>query len=138
MALTTQSLWQMHPGRSAFPCSRTFKNQCAIRMSVALKRCGEPVESYGKVTCWHGHGKLHILRAQELAIALNSRLDEPSIHSTNGQSSISGKGGIVFLQNFFGPGNTGDHIDVWNGVNMKGGFNAYFDNAQAVWFWELP
>ena len=137
MTITFGCLWQHHPYPQN-PCSPNFRNQCAIRMGVALKACGERVETYPAVKCWFDHGKKHILRAQELANVLKSRLWEPEIYTRDMESSITGRTGIVFIQNFYGPGNTGDHIDVWDGRQMKGGSTAYFRDAQAIWFWPIP
>lgn len=30
-----------------------------------------------------------------------------------------------------------DHIDLWNGAAMRGGFANYFGLGKEVWFWEL-
>ncbi|WP_053042767.1 T6SS effector amidase Tae4 family protein [Thalassomonas actiniarum] len=75
-----QKLWDNHPtilGQDN-PCSTdgspNFSNQCAIKLGVALARCGVVTSSFpGATHCWHGHNKSegHIIRAEELANALD-------------------------------------------------------------------
>lgn len=69
---------------------------------------------------------------------------------------IEGKRGIVFFQNYWGPGNQGDHIDLWNGsrltdwsswvrIHSRLGasvLHAFADlsdytKSQSVWFWPV-
>ena len=50
---------------------------------------------------------------------------------------LSGDAFLIFLLNFWGAGNQGDHIDLWNGTKMTRGAPEYFTAAQEVWFWEL-
>ena len=45
--------------------------------------------------------------------------------------------GIVLLKNFWGTGNQGDHIDLWNGAMLARGAPSYFVSSKEVWFWEL-
>ena len=64
--------------------------------------------------------------------------------------------GIVFFQNYWGPGSQGGHIDLWNGsrltdwrtwarINLRiGDYGLHnlgagsdFQKAQSVWFWAL-
>ncbi len=30
-----------------------------------------------------------------------------------------------------------DHIDIWDGSDMKGGQQQYFSLGEEVWFWQL-
>jgi hypothetical protein len=48
-----------------------------------------------------------------------------------------GRQAIVMFRNFWGPGNQGDHIDLWDGVRMTHGDPGYFSRSQEVWFWDL-
>jgi len=64
---------------------------------------------------------------------------------------IKGRKGIVFIQNYWGPGHQGDHIDLWNGTRLTDRFSwarihlrvswegtfSDFRKAQSIWFWEL-
>jgi len=44
--------------------------------------------------------------------------------------------GIVFFKDFWGRGNQGDHIDVWDGEKMPkdSGANSYFSHAKMYGF----
>jgi hypothetical protein len=50
---------------------------------------------------------------------------------------ILNKKGIIFCQNFWGRGEQGDHIDVWDGLNMACGQRNYYGRSKQVWFWEI-
>ncbi|MBK7086168.1 MAG: hypothetical protein IPH53_16480 [Flavobacteriales bacterium] len=57
------------------------------------------------------------------------------------KDDIKGKKGIVFFKDIKGFDNgssgpdSGDHIDLWDGVKAKSG--EYFSEAKSVWFWEV-
>lgn len=155
-----QQLWDSHPLNQTpsenFPCRKkdgtpAFENQCAIKMSVALAGAGVNMNACNKVKCWFGH-KNHVIRAQELAdwLAATQQLGKPSrLQKKKGDTAssfeatvlatITGKKGIIFCQNFWGAGNQGDHIDVWDGQYMTGkneNYN-YYGRSMDVWFWRL-
>lgn len=128
-------LWANHPGVNSSPCE--FANQCAIRMGVALHKSGVSLSSFRGARCWHGHNPKHILRAQELAnwIKENPRnFGTRTVHRKVTYSNFSGKRGIVFIKDGWG---ATDHIDIWDGATMKGGFTDYFAKGKEVWFWKL-
>ncbi len=138
-------LWNAHPGDN-HPCldelgEPAFENQCAIRMGVALAEAGFDMEGFDGHTCWHGHGGSHVLRAEELARWL---ADAPgpwnSAETYQGITSdfLAERQGIVFCRNFWGTGNQGDHIDLWNGSGMRHGSPDYIDRSEEVVFWEVP
>ena len=138
-----QKLWENHPYPDS-PCdTTTFTNQCAIRMGVALEQSNIDTSSfdtmYPKRRCYPGfkHKPKHILAAQELANWLETQagvVGKPEKKKNVTSGHYGGKKGIVFIQNGWG---FTDHIDVWNGVNMKGGDTSYFSLGREVWFWEL-
>jgi hypothetical protein len=103
----------------------------------------------------------YALRAQELAdwlVTPFSRLPSP-VQKFSGRDvfeKISSKTGIVFFQNYWGSGNQGDHIDLWNGSRLTDwrtwsrihlrigdyGFHSLgagsdLKKAQSVWFWQV-
>lgn len=87
--------------------------------------------------------KRYYIRAQELANRLNDEWGTPEvIKSTEARGSISGKTGIVFIQDAWTDGRgrmTVDHIDVWDGGRI-GAYDALeppFERAREVWFWPL-
>lgn len=49
-----------------------------------------------------------------------------------------GRTGLVFFRNFWGEGNQGDHIDLWDGDELRAGAPDYFERSEQVWFWPLP
>jgi hypothetical protein len=155
-----QQLWDSHPLNLTppenHPCKKkdgtpAFDNQCAIKMSIALMGASVNLDACNKVKCWFGHTN-HVIRAQELADWLaeaaqlgtptrytKGRRDTESIFQQTVLSGIQGKKGTVFCQNFWGTGNQGDHIDVWDGSTMSGGYgnSSYYGRSQQVWFWEI-
>lgn len=144
-----QTLWDTHPGNQippvAQPCrddtgTPNFENQCAIRMSLCLLDGGVDMSTFRGVTCWHGHGRRHVLRAQELANYVRVRSDlfgSAEIDKSPRLSTYAGRKGVALFMNFWGTGNQGDHIDVWNGTAMGQGDSEYFGQSQQVWFWQL-
>jgi hypothetical protein len=138
-----QSLWDNHPFPES-PCdTKTFLNQCAIRMGVALEKAHVDTTSfdimYPRRRCYPGfkHSPRHILAAQELANWLETQtsvVGTPEKRKKVTSGDYGGRKGIVFVRNGWGPT---DHIDVWNGIAMKGGDAAYFSLGQEIWFWEL-
>jgi hypothetical protein len=137
------TLWSNHPYPNK-PCDeKTFTNQCAIRMGVALEKSGVDTGSfdimYPNRRCYPGfkHTPRHILAAQELANWIKTKklvFGNAEIHKRVTSNDFKGRKGIVFIRNGWGPT---DHIDLWNGVAMKGGFPNYFSRGKEVWFWEL-
>lgn len=145
MAVSFAILWSKHPsnrGEDA-PCKKkddtpAFENQCAIRMGVCLKDGGINLSSFRGARCWFGHS--HIIRAQELANWLKSQsgqFGKVEIKKKATWADYQNRKGIVFLMNFWGVGNQGDHIDLWDGSRMAHGDLSYFSRAQEVWFWPI-
>ena len=136
-------LWGNHPYPRS-PCdTKTFTNQCAIRMGVALEKSGIDTRSfdtmYPKRRCYPGfkHEPRHILAAHELANWMKSKkqiFGIPEFYKNVTSKDFLNRKGIVFIKDGWG---ATDHIDLWNGVMMKGGFPTYFSQGKEVWFWEL-
>lgn len=142
------TLWNEHPIQKGVvnPCSSTtgnsnFANQCAIRMGVCLNDAGIDMSACNKVRCWfHNRSEHHILRAQELADwirANDSEFGNVEVKSNVADSDYSGRTGIAFFKNFWGAGNQGDHIDLWDGSQMCHGQSGYFADSAEVWFWDI-
>lgn len=141
-------LWKWHPSNLgiAHPCTTdgepNFEDQCAIRMGECINNAGISTDSFKGAKCYpgHGHSQSHILRAEELAkwMVDNANIfGKVEIEKNMSSSSYEDRQGIIFLLNFWGQGNQGDHIDLWNGKKMTQGRPDYFTAAQEVWFWEL-
>lgn len=155
-AFTT--LWNNHPnikGDTPVLDKQVYENQCAINMSAALLRSGVNMNSFHGVRSWEKDKPKYAIRAQELADWLAKQA--PNLHAGFSKHSgkevfdkIGKKQGMIFFQNYWGPGMQGDHIDLWNGVrlttlsswprihlHLSGGGWSDFRKSQSVWFWEL-
>jgi hypothetical protein len=153
--LSFATLWANHPSTQVpannAPCRSKagapyYENQCAIRLGVALSGAGVSLSSFTGPFCWHKHGRSHPLRANDLA----HWLDSSSVHfvkkaeiarRTAAQkisvANYAGRTGIVMWMNFWGAGNRGDHIDLWNGVRIAHGDLDYFARSEEVRFWAI-
>ena len=136
--VTYQQIWTNHPYPDS-PCDSTlFVNQCAIRMGVALAAAGVVISGFGGAKCWLKHNPRHILRAQELATWMTTQSlifgDVTKYTSKMSSADFAGKTGIVFIQDGWG---ATDHIDVWNGTDLKAGDSSYFARGKQIWFWSL-
>ncbi|WP_081413900.1 type VI secretion system amidase effector protein Tae4 [Chryseobacterium daeguense] len=140
------NLWKHHPGRKSTPCDKSeYPNQCAIRMSVALALSNVDLSTFDGAKCWMSHEDKfkHILRAQELATWMHkhpeifghrklfTKKEYPKLNHTDFWKMK----GIIFFEDGWGPT---DHIDIWNGSELKGGDNDYFNvNYKSIWFFQL-
>ncbi|MCK5918452.1 MAG: hypothetical protein KAG34_08500 [Cocleimonas sp.] len=143
-----QLFWRNHAGRANVCDGERFRNQCAIRMGEALelsditlsnsrkvlRRCNTEFNGYSN----HKHGKVkgHVLAAQELANWMKTQQGifgkRQIVHS---KAKIVGRTGVLFIRDGW---ETTDHIDVWNGEALVGGFDSYFDvNYKEMWFWDV-
>jgi hypothetical protein len=137
-------LWAAYP-QLYHPCQASdgtphFENQCAIRFGIALIDGGIDVRGVGGVRCWYGHGSRHLLRGEEIAAWMRSNpsvFGQVRIYHSVDQSLFTGRRGLIFCRNFWGPGNQGDHIDLWNRTYMASGNPAYISRSEEVWFWEV-
>lgn len=144
MAFTFDSLWEAYPQDYA-PCRSAdgtphFENQCAIRLGISLLEGGADLGGFRGVRCWHGHGGRHTLRGEEFAAWLaqdEAQFGPVDIRRNSDASSYLGLRGIMFCRNFWGPGNQGDHIDLWNRSYLKMGDASYILRSEEVWFWNL-
>lgn len=131
-------LWDNYPDED--PCDAKnedgeilFANQCAIRVSYALKKSGVSFESFPtKRKCWIHKDADHILAAKELADWLEkgtAKFLTKSITITGDdwRSKIVDKNGIVCFEDYYAPsgGSGGDHIDLWDGSALTG-FGSWF------------
>jgi len=126
-------LWSNYP--SSDPCDAKndkgeilFKNQCAIRLSYALKKSGVSFASYPKSRkCWVHKTEDHILAAEELADWLDKGI-VPRISKSNDatgsnwRDKVIDKKGIICFEDYYAAtsGSGGDHIDLWDGNSLTG------------------
>jgi hypothetical protein len=152
MAKTFKDAWGKHPANLGenYPCRKpdgteAFANQCAIRLSIALKDAGFAMDRFGIAKCWYHKGASHYIRAEELAnwLRLNqiTQFGPAEIKKEVTSADYSGRTGIVFFKDFWtregerSP--SGDHIDLWDGSQMAHGSDSYFESSVQVWFWDL-
>ncbi|MDM0075616.1 type VI secretion system amidase effector protein Tae4 [Variovorax sp. J2P1-59] len=130
-AVKFAELWAAYP--STDPCvakdkdgSKLFANQCAIRVSHALKKVGVTFKSYpAKRKCWIHPSDDHCLAAKELADWLELQpfvgcSKSQGITGEDWRDKITDRTGIVCFEDYYPPsqGSGGDHIDLWNGSRM--------------------
>lgn len=159
-------VWSNHPnvkGDGPLLDKRVYENQCAINLSAALLRSGMNMKSYTGQWSWEKDKPRYAIRAQELAnwlttpgAHLPARVEKfpgkEAFGEVNGKTGLKGRTGIVFFQNYWGPGAQGDHIDLWNGSRLTDmlswariyarigslGLGTDYRKAQSAWFWALP
>ena len=146
------------------PCKAGVTNQCAVRMSVALERCGFSLSAFDPPNRVHsGRSRCHldrphVLGAKELARYLSRMWGEPekfrgsAAHSAN--ETLAERRGVIYFNNCFKRKKTdtvrkGDHIDLWTGsqyynniIHVGAGGDArsgarLFRRSDAVWFFPL-
>lgn len=146
-------LWNAHPGREFVCDSALFRNQCAMRIGVALRSIGAQLD--GLKTCvtydrrrFRDHRPGHTRSAQQVAnhfyrVTNGKGLGAKDFKIFSGtmldnMDKLKNKNGMVFIMNGWGPT---DHIDVWKGNGttgeIKGGDSSYFNRGQQIWFWEF-
>jgi hypothetical protein len=146
-------LWRNHPANwnppEYFPCKdqrgrvhAALANQCAIRMGLALQGAGVKTNSVAGGRCWNNHGRDHILRVLDLVPWIERNVAsigcQPKVvHKNVTFRDFAGQKGIMYFQNFYGRGNQGDHLDLWNGFMIAKGDLDYFERSEEVWFWKM-
>lgn len=162
---TFKSVWSNYPASD--PCDakdskgqRLFKNQCAIRMSHALKGAGVNLTSFPAARkCWVHPKDHHILAARELANWLQhqpfSGLKAAEIVTGEAwREKVIDRTGIICFEDYYAADQDsgGDHIDLWNGSALTGlgswmrarfgvvvpGFWSDFRKARQIRFFPLP
>jgi hypothetical protein len=122
------------------PCKTTIdghsvENQCAVRMSIALERCGLSISGFGRINDHNNHRRVHdgrvscqvnlphVLAAEELARYLDAVIgftqDLRGRALDDAQAALTSPGIIYFNNCFTRRGQTerrGDHIDLWDGT----------------------
>jgi Type VI secretion system (T6SS), amidase effector protein 4 len=142
-ALTFQELWDNYPSGDPYddPTGK-YKNQCAIRMSVAFHRVGIEMKSFSEKLIKPApakkdlgrlllDGKPTATRAYELSEWLQLRpiaglRGAENITGPDWSSNVKGRTGIIFFYGYWQQdGDTADnlsggHIDLWNGEKLTG------------------
>lgn len=129
-----EELWKNYPknvnGKIVHPSNDSYaKNQCAIRLGLALQKSGVDMSNYTDPVTSEGYPR----GAQSLANWIVSNFGSPQITKNRDVflKLNSGKTGI-FFQKALGPGRS-NHIDLWN--KEKAGSSIYVSGE--IWFWEI-
>lgn len=141
--LTFQDLWDNYPSGDPYndPTGQ-YKNQCAIRMSVAFHRVGIAMLSFSQKLVKPAprrkdvgrlllDGKPTATRAYELAEWLQLRpiagiQEAENITGPDWVSKVEGRTGILFFYGYWQQDGdstddlSGGHIDLWNGEKLTG------------------
>lgn len=159
-----QTLWENHPNvKGSVPIldKTIYPNQCAINLSASLITSGISMNDFRGARSWEKNKPKYAIRAQEVADWLKARPRFPSkmfvkVDAKNFDKELSQRSGIIFFQNYWGPRNQGDHIDLWNGSRLTDwrswarinihfgsyglhnlGAGSDFKKAESVWFWAI-
>ncbi|WP_373331235.1 type VI secretion system amidase effector protein Tae4 [Salmonirosea aquatica] len=139
------------------PAGPTPRNQCAVRMSVALGRAGFGLESFPVPRRVKTRSHLpvpFVVGAHELASYLETTMGRPERFPGRRSTAdlLQNRKGIIYFNDCFRreDGSAGDHIDLWNGSvyfnqvnNLPAGAEDprssgnLFGRSNRVWFWGL-
>lgn len=137
-----------------------FKNQCAIKLSHAMKKSGIDFSGFPRGRkCWVHKKQDHVLAAKELADWLDQgRAPQigKSIEITGSawRKKILGKNGIVCFGDYYTgeDGSGGDYIDLWDGSSLTSfgswlrtrfnivvpGYRSDFRKSKRIRFFAVP
>jgi hypothetical protein len=155
------TLWANHPnikGDDALLDKAVYTDQCAINVSAAFIRSAVSMDSFRGVRSWQKDAPQYAIRAQELANWLDTAASSLTIGKSekytgkDGFEKIANRTGIIFIQNYWGPGRQGDHIDLWNGSRLTDRLSWFrvhmglawegvitdMKKAEGIWFWPVP
>lgn len=111
-----------------------YENQCAMRVSYALKNAGFNMEEYTKAKTSDGLAR----GAESLARYLRERAVPPDRYGRNDARKLSNREGILFLDDIDNFSNgRGDHLGLWDGEKLLSDETELFERSQQVWFWEI-
>lgn len=153
-----RKIWSNHPnikGDAPILDKKVYENQCAINLSAALMRADIPLTGFRGTLSWQKGEPKYAIRAQELANWLKTPFPRIPTHfegvsAKEFSSKLAHKRGIIFFQNYWGPGHQGDHIDLWDGwrlthwsswmriqLHLSGGSWSDYRKAESIWFWGI-
>jgi hypothetical protein len=124
-----------------------YYNQCAIRLSIALKKSGLDLSGAKNYSNPKGnpYGNGNILGAQNLAQLLKDKYLGPPEKfdgtKQDVQKLLSGRKGIIFFQNIVEDGirsYSNVHIELWDKSHYMSSFDfKQMFGATVIWFWPL-
>ncbi|WP_128548714.1 T6SS effector amidase Tae4 family protein [Larkinella soli] len=157
-------IYQTYTGDQDLREGGLYRNECAVRMSLALSLCGFSFQSFRRQSRVVAGGRsglplAHVYGAKELADHLRIVWGRPEMFDGGGRSaateatsSLEGRQGVIYFNDCFtrSDGTKGDHIDLWTGAkyyNQVLGIGAgvedlssrrsLFRKADKIWFWQL-
>jgi Type VI secretion system (T6SS), amidase effector protein 4 len=109
--LRFQKLWSSYPADQPYVDAKGnppkgYENQCAIKVSVALRGCGVDLRRFKGATVQVGIER-HAIRAQELATWLRSdaprrlRTRRRQVTGSDWEAKCSGKTGILYFEDYW-------------------------------------
>jgi Type VI secretion system (T6SS), amidase effector protein 4 len=152
------NVWSEHPtikGDAPLLDHKVYENQCAVNLYAALQRTKVDVSTFKGAMSWQKDAPKYAIRAQEVSDWLDTGacgFGRSTVPPAVGPFEvISGKTGVVFFQNYYGPGMSGDHIDLFNGTRMTAlstwprihlgihweGLWSDYRNSRTIRFWAL-
>lgn len=167
--ISFKSLWGNFPEKNKIKTVCTnkqknsnnpFDNYCAILLSDCFIKSGIDTNTMSGAKCWSHAGKKHILRAADLADAID-KIPPPGfskkqkILPATFQNTLKGKTGVIYFKDYWQRGKetfesrSGDHIDLWNNDEITGqgmlmreiyeffGVVSDLNNSKEIWFWEV-
>lgn len=116
------NIWKEHPhvkGNGPLLDENDYPDQCAVNLYEALQTAGFDTSTFHGQLSWQKDKPKYAIRAQQLADWFTTKVGP---HETyNGSEvfgKIQGRTGIIFFQHYWGTGNQGNHIDLWNGSRL--------------------
>ncbi len=150
-----ETLWSEHPhvkGNGPLLDENDYPDQCAVNLYASLKASGFDTSAFHGRLSWQKDKPKYAIAAQELADWFTSKVGSPEIYTGSEVfEKVSGRTGIIFFRHYWGLGNQGNHIDLWNGSRLTAKtswIRIHFDvswrgiwtdyrGAKAVWFWPV-
>lgn len=113
--------------------SYLYPNQCAIRLSMTLRKCGVSLLKYTGRKCPHGDA----IKARSLALFISGLLGKPEVYKSGiGLFDDRTANGIIYFHKL--GGDNEDHIDIlYHGSTQA---ETYYDNiwtATEYWVFRL-
>ena len=140
-AITFKQLWDNYVTGDPISDTKTYPDQCAIRMSATFHKVGVPMASFSEkvITSSNGpgtkigrvmlDGKPAATRASELAQWLKLKpfcglpAKPENITGADWESKVKGRTGIIMFDHYWArtlqeKDPSGGHIDLWNGSRL--------------------
>lgn len=133
-AVRFRTLWATYPSSRPYVDPKTgeppkgYENQCAIKVSAALRGAGVEMKSYRGASV-SLDGKKAAVRAEELAAWFRKQpfcglpQQPETITGKDWETKIKGRTGIIYFADYWARDGetthtTGDHIDLWDGKGL--------------------